>query len=178
MADDQDFKRRPIQNEDAIRDLSNEFLNKAKDNPGEILLNEKFASLTKLTDEKIVSKCKHQIDELNKYAKIESNQNGQVNFVKFQGKEKEADEALANLDACRIPYVVTYLEFNNLNAFAQRMLIKQLDYCFDDCDRDQPGEFKTCYRRCFDIAFKYTHPSMVDTLKSSLDISIDLMTKL
>lgn len=171
------LKTRTPENETIIKELVSEWTNKLKDNPGTIILNEKILTLLRITEERIKSSCRTQIEEFEKCAKVEAKGN-EIKITKIAGKEKEADKAIENLEKCRYPYSIFFLEFNNLNFFSQMTLSTQMDICFDECDSKKDEDIKQCYTKCVDMTSRYTHKATSDLLKAAADDAINGLVNL
>jgi hypothetical protein len=176
-------KNRNPKIEKMLDEISLDFINKNKNNSGTALLQDKINNLIWGINNKISTKCAKEIEEIQKYAKIEDDGKGQITVNKLPGKEAEADAALLRLDQCQMQYTLYFQGITSLSQFSLGLIEKQSELCFDECERkfdinSQEGEMRSCLSNCYDFGANFSVRAVENLISSQIDIIQDELQKI
>ncbi len=171
-------KNRSPQITTIMNELESEFAKIIKDSPSYIMLAEKFASLNTSVDNAVRKKCIKELEEADKYISIEQVDN-QPKFNIKPGMEKQADNAMKNLETCQHEFSATVMAINVLYQNSQAVLSGTVDNCIDACERSgDNANMRPCIKNCYNFAYNYMFDSSTNLLVKNLDMAINEVKKL
>lgn len=164
----EDRKRRDTETEKIIEELNSEYMQKNLNSVHTQLLTQKMNDFTTSLDRELKSKCLTQIENLQKYVKIENN-----NMTYLPGKETEAANAAQDLAECS-GNISSYMQaVQGLTDLGSSILSMQTEYCIEDCEKKigsgNTDGVKSCFRNCYDYSMGYTNRAVQDLITKTLE---------
>jgi hypothetical protein len=163
-----------------LNDLEKEYQSLISQHSRTLILNGKISSFSSILEDKAKKNCEKEINELNNYGKVEMNENNQIDYKKFPGKEKEANQALEKFTLCQSKFENFLSGINHEINFSLGIISNSTNYCIEECQTKNSDEegLKTCYKNCFDYTFKYFIRSSQEFLIEEVDMAIKELNKI
>jgi hypothetical protein len=163
-----------------LKDIEKEYSSLMSQHSRTLILNGKINSFSQILEEKAKKNCETEINDLNNYGKVEMNENNQMEYKKFPGKENEANQALEKFVNCQSKFSNLLNAINHDLDVSMGIVSKSTDYCIEECETkfsDEEG-LKSCFRNCFEHSFKYYVKTTQEFLIQEMDLAIKELNKI
>lgn len=135
-------------------------------------LTERLKGIYENVAEKIVKKCKKEIEELNQY--LENDFLSDKEIKPLPGKEDLAKEYYSKFYICSYYPNTIINKLETITVFSSNLNSEQLNHCKEDCinnlNYDSNLEIgKLCVKKCLDFSFNYSRKATIDLLDKILE---------
>jgi hypothetical protein len=156
-----------------IESLNQEYDEAVKNDTNTIILADKFNGIVSKINEKIITNCANQIAELNKYANVQTDTDGNIQINKLLGHEALADNALVELEKCQINYTQSLLAITSMAEYTNFIVQNQTELCIDDCEKktsfSDDKTLKDCIRNCYNFSVNFTNKATSNMISNMID---------
>jgi hypothetical protein len=139
-----------------LNELEGDFRKQIRENPSTLSISDRTKNMLAKIEQIIQRKCSKEVARVKDLCSFETN-NGQIDIKYKPGREKEAEEALKQLDNCQGNIPSFYMGLESLADVSIKVINNQLDICVKDClNLDTETSSKSCMKGCFDHTYRYT----------------------
>jgi hypothetical protein len=134
-----------------------------------------------LIDEKTRAKCPKELQEVEKYTKVE--QIGKsFNVTILPGKEQEAQKAFAELNQCQGAISQYTIALDTFSQYNLAIISGTVENCIDDCEKSfntfSKEQLRNCVKNCYNFTFKYTLKMVENLLNQQMDAGLEELKKI